>query len=273
MLVLATLLASCQETAKKESVTNQPEKNPPKREATVWHLEHSGFAVKTQNFFLIFDYPPQESKDGLAAGSIDPAEIKDLNVIVFVSHSHWDHFNPEIAQWKQSVKKITYVISEVKSGYPGEFKERVKDNLIEMKFNDKKEVDQNLEIQTVKAIDDGVGYIVKVDGLTIFHGGDHALWNSSIKEAYEEEIGKVAKENVDIAFLAVDGGRQNLKSADEGAIWAIEKIKPKVAVPMHGSYEYMVNFVNGIKDEKVRSSVLALKKGETFSYTDGKANK
>ena len=52
-------------------------------QAFIWYLYHSGWAVKTRNYLLIFDYTePSErpTKRSLDSGSIDPAEIGDQNV-------------------------------------------------------------------------------------------------------------------------------------------------------------------------------------------------
>jgi hypothetical protein len=80
-------------------------------EAQIWYLGHSGWAVRTQNHFLIFDYweamktmPPGEAfvppdDASLATGYIVPSEIADQNVIVFVSHAHSDHFDPVVLTW------------------------------------------------------------------------------------------------------------------------------------------------------------------------------
>ena len=65
-------------------------------EALVWYLGHCGYAIKTSNHFLIFDYIELEeapTERGLAKGFIDPEELKDMNVTVFVTHSHLDHYD------------------------------------------------------------------------------------------------------------------------------------------------------------------------------------
>ncbi len=42
-------------------------------------------------------------------GFINPEEIDTLNVIVFVSHSHSDHYDPIISTWQKSIPAIKYV--------------------------------------------------------------------------------------------------------------------------------------------------------------------
>ena len=85
--------------------------------AVIWYLGHCGFAVRTQNHLLIFDY--QELRDGqqpklrpskpsLDNGWINPEEIKDLAVRVFVSHSHDDHFDRIVFEWKKTIPNIQY---------------------------------------------------------------------------------------------------------------------------------------------------------------------
>ncbi len=81
-------------------------------EASVWYLGHSGWAVKTKNHLLIFDYSPMGSKStelSISNGYVIPSEIKDQNVFVFVSHAHADHYDPEILDWENSIENITYI--------------------------------------------------------------------------------------------------------------------------------------------------------------------
>ncbi|MBE0664414.1 MAG: ankyrin repeat domain-containing protein, partial [Candidatus Aminicenantes bacterium] len=94
-----------------------------KGEALVWYTEHSGWAVRTANHLLIFDYykpDPAPDQPGLANGWIVPAEVKDLPVIVFISHSHADHYSPTVFDWKKEIQNITYIAGfkpEGKDGY------------------------------------------------------------------------------------------------------------------------------------------------------------
>ena len=93
-------------------------------QAMLWHLFHSGFAVRTANHLLIFDYWPanktKEKKPGLAHGRIDPEELADQNVVVFISHEHHDHWYRKSLEWQRGVKNIHYVVStEAHQEQPG----------------------------------------------------------------------------------------------------------------------------------------------------------
>ena len=52
----------------------------------VTYIEHSGFLVEAESCYYIFDYYKGEL----------PKLDKDKEVIVFCSHFHQDHFNPQI---------------------------------------------------------------------------------------------------------------------------------------------------------------------------------
>jgi len=86
--------------------------------ATVWYLRHSGWAVRIGDALLIFDYQERLGMEEVTSatprtlenGLIDPAEISDLDVFVFVSHAHGDHYDPVIFEWQGEIEHLTYFI-------------------------------------------------------------------------------------------------------------------------------------------------------------------
>jgi len=174
--------------------------DPPSGGAVVWYLGHCGYAVRTLNHLLVFDY--QESRDGqqpksrpaqpsLAAGWIEPAEIRDLKVRVFVSHSHGDHYDPVIFNWKKAVPDIAYF-----------FGWRAADELTyaylvgpraEFKSDD-------MEIATINSHHSGVpevAWLIKVDGLVIYHNGDC----QPADPASEHDFLRAKTRRIDLAFV------------------------------------------------------------------------
>src|ERR1044072_5174864 len=132
-------------------------------EAYVWYLHNSGWAIKTRNHFLIFDYVGTSSPSAtpsLSNGQITAKEIGAQRVIVFVTHQHEDHYSRHIFELEKSVKQIAYVFGSTVV------------NPRERKTGD------DAEVVPVRSTDLGVGFLVKVDSLTIFHAGDHALWHT-----------------------------------------------------------------------------------------------
>ncbi|UCG88030.1 MAG: hypothetical protein JSW71_05655, partial [Gemmatimonadota bacterium] len=86
--------------------------------ATVWYLRHAGWAVRLSDALLVFDYQQSlgmedvtdETPRNLENGLIDPAEISDLDVFVFVTHAHGDHYDPVIFEWQGEIESLTYFI-------------------------------------------------------------------------------------------------------------------------------------------------------------------
>jgi L-ascorbate metabolism protein UlaG (beta-lactamase superfamily) len=233
-----------------------------KEQASIWYLGHSGFGIKTQGHFLIFDYAPQTRwKSKLSKGGIDPKEIKQYKVLVFVSHAHRDHFDPRIFRWASSMDTVTYILSR------GCRAKKIKDaKIVRIGPNRSKRVG-DAEIITIKSTDEGVGFLVKVDGLSVFHAGDHALWDEALSRAYKRQIDRLAKRHgaVDIAFIPV--GRS--KSVRKGAYYAIKRLSPRAIFPMHcrGNEREYRSFAKAAKKKGIKGEIFCAKKrGDKFVY-------
>lgn len=239
-------------------------------QAVVYYLGHSGWAVKTKSHFLIFDYFEMDrniGNKGLENGYIDPYEIKDENVFVFVSHKHQDHFDKKIKGWKDIVPNITYIAGwySIGSNFIG-----VPPHTNTTAFD--------LGIYTLKSTDEGSGFLINVDGLTIFHAGDHANWEDNDPDvSYYDEIDYIADKNskVDIAFIPVttfSGLRP--KCMTVGAIYALKKLNPDAAFPMHGNNrEYLYKEFAAEDGAKDFNIVCAEKPGDFFFYKYEKITK
>ena len=209
-----------------------PDLDTPNGGAAVWYLGHCGYAVRTQNHFLIFDY--QETYDGrqrksipsqraLADGWIDPKEIKDLNVRVFVSHSHPDHFDPVIFTWKKIIPDIAFY-----------FGWKIDDNPFHNYLvGPRAELTSGgLTISTINSHHSGVpevAWLVKVDGLVIYHNGDCLPDNPGA----EHDFLKSKSSRVDLAFVfpvTTPGEKYTIQEED-----FFRKFKVGAAFPMHAT--------------------------------------
>lgn len=80
---------------------------------SIRYLYHSGFAVKTASHLFIFDYYLDTPRGcGPDQGVVSPAMLQDRDVVVFVSHSHGDHYNPAIFQWRRVKPQIRYILAD-----------------------------------------------------------------------------------------------------------------------------------------------------------------
>ena len=220
-------------------------------EAIVWSLGHCGFAVKTRNRLLIFDYfsrgGPRPAKPSLANGFVDPEEIKHLDVTVFVSHSHGDHFDPVILSWRPVIENITYVF-----GWNAGKGERT----IDLPAPRATTAIDGMEILTVNAEHNDVpeaAYLIKVDGLAIYHAGDY--------------IGALDTYKDDMEFLRKKAGRIDL--AFIGRYQQAELLEPRIVFPIHAyNREFMYGaFAREAAEKKLPSRVVCPEnKGDRFEF-------
>jgi len=242
-MLIAVLFAAAGVTAaaqEKEDVPSLLRTSLEDKEAIVWYLHHSGWAIKTRRHLLIFDpvepeHRPKkgekEPKGSLANGRIDLEEIAGQNVFIFVSHRHADHYKRSILDWKTSLPYSRYVFGWDEEGVPA--------HVVKMKSKEEKTID-GIDVLTIDANDEGAGFVVKVDGLVIFHAGDHAHWPGA-NESFPKEIQRVAamETPIDLLFLPVATGMGDMDPwITYGAYWAMCELKPRVMFPMHsGGHE------------------------------------
>lgn len=255
---------------KKENSEDLLERKFEEKEAIIWYLGHSGWAIKTKDHLLIFDYREtgiKPDEPSLENGHINPSEIKDQHVFVFVTHDHPDHYSQTIFEWEKSVRDITYIFG---------WQARTGPNYVCMGPRERKKID-DMEISTITSTDAGVGFCIKVDGLVIFHGGDHAHWGGSM-DPFKREIDYLSKseKEFDIVFLAITTGMgQRRESITRGVFYAIKELLPEVMFPMHaGGKEHLCKeFAKEASKKKFETKVhYAMNKGDRFFYQNGKIN-
>jgi L-ascorbate metabolism protein UlaG (beta-lactamase superfamily) len=210
--------------------------------AEVRYLFNSGFAVKTGGRFLIFDYynmSPFRGLQGLEGGVVEPKKLTGLDVTVFASHAHMDHFVPAVLKWEREIPDIRYVLSyDIKS-------DGVR-NVVRA-FPDKTYEVGGMQVRTLPSTDAGVAFVVRTEDLTLYHAGDLNWWhwegepddeNRAMGDAYKKEIDKLKGETFDLAFVPVDPrlGGEYLWGLD----YFMQQADARVIFPMHFRNAYSV---------------------------------
>jgi len=204
---------------------------------TVWYLYHSGFAVKTAGHFLIFDYWRDTPGKGLDSGAINPKELVGQDVIVFVSHRHGDHYNPVILNWWRELPGLRYVLSDDVPSAPGAL----------MASKNKTYKQSDFTVETFASTDEGVAFLVCIDGLRIYHAGDLNWWhwagesdsyNAQMSADYRGQIDLLGKEPIDLAFVPVDPRLEEQYAL--GIDYLMRSAQVRCAVPMHFGQESAV---------------------------------
>jgi L-ascorbate metabolism protein UlaG (beta-lactamase superfamily) len=239
-------------------------------EALIWYLGHCGWAVKTRTRLLIFDYWEQHAPRGvrsLANGRINTDEIRSLDVFVLVSHDHGDHYDPVILEWADELPKVTYVF-----GWDAD----LNPDFIYLTNERETWAFDGLEINTVNhRFDDipEVAYLLKVDGLTIYHSGDHASTSETPNRTFTGNIDYFAEkqESVDIAFVSAFG-RRGGAVVNNGDLYTIEKLRPRVVFPMHhgGGEDLNQRFADEVGPNFVTIPIVAPRRlGDRYLFSDG----
>jgi len=240
-------------------------------EAAVWYLGQSGWAIKTKNNLLIFDYfinprttAPLDSC--LASGYIKPEELKDLKVTVFSSHSHQDHYNKDIFTWKETIADIEYVLC---------FKPGDTDEAYTFIPIHGEQMVRDMKVSTIKSTDLDGGFLVEVDGLAILHPGDHANGEDALMDAFKEEVDLIAAKKipVDILFAPIRGcGLGQPDQVKLGVHYMLEKLQPALFVPMHAG-EFSVEYKKFADEMAAENTSVKTKwvsaKGDRFGYKNG----
>ena len=179
---------------------------------------------------------------------------------VFVSHSHDDHFDPVMFTWKRTVPDIAYYLGwkaaedpsyhylvGPRAAYTGD----------------------GLEILTINSHHSGVpevAFLVKVDGLVIYHNGDYRM-DYRADFPYLQQHAK----RVDLVFvLGVSGETEQyaLQNRD-----FFERFKPGAVFPMHaeaGSRMYH-DFETAFRVRMPTLPVVVPEKlGDRFEYRAGR---
>lgn len=196
------------------------------------YLFHSGFFVETEDKILVFDYFEDNCKkqSAFSCGKLKPEDFSDeKEVIFFVSHAHYDHFDKEIFKLHKNSK---YVISN-------DLRIAKNESITLCEPYQTLEID-GLKIQTFGSTDEGLSFLVNIDGKNIFHAGDLNWWHwegesesekENAKKMFFAEVEKLEGIHIDIAFFPVDPRLED--AYFYGGKYFIEKIKPDVFIPMH----------------------------------------
>ncbi len=193
----------------------------------VIYFNHSGFLVETEKKVLLFDYYTQGGRFDF----FNPKDYKGKEILFFVSHNHGDHFDKRILQWS---KDAAYVISQdvtLDSTFHGD--------VLYVKPHETYEF-HGLTIETLQSNDEGVAFVVEVDGEAIYHAGDLNWWhwngepkefNDGIAKSYQEEILRIKGRKFHVAFIPAD-----LRLGDKYC-WATDyfmgEIEALAVFPMH----------------------------------------
>jgi L-ascorbate metabolism protein UlaG (beta-lactamase superfamily) len=203
------------------------------------YLRRSGWLAETKNHLLLFDYVPYEGKnfDDFVQSQFNNALKNNKKLFIFISHEHEDHFYSKLLDWSKKYTNLKIVL--------GWNYESSQSGIYTLSGRDENMIDA-IKVAVHAANDAGSGFLVTVDGVSIYHAGDHAQWLPELKEDFLKEItyikGKVQK--INFAFVPVENRRKHVM---DGAVAATKILNPEYVFPMHSKFEDYKIFAGRIK--------------------------
>ncbi|MCP5107370.1 MAG: hypothetical protein GY950_28545 [bacterium] len=228
------------------------------KETLIRHVARRGWLVKTANHVLVFDYIPVHRRvvfrlgaSFIYSGNINPRVLKGRRVVSFLSHVPYKH--PGVGagfHWGRLIPDHTYVL-----GWP-------KQEDVDFKYipgGTARRIGA-LDIRTVKTGEVGeecLGFLVKVDGLVIFHAGNNTCANEGEVGKFLERIRSVGGDwkKIDIAFLPVHGKDDHFQNRD--TLHIIKELQPRAVYPLYagGKDHYYREFAAAVEKENLKTVV------------------
>jgi len=200
----------------------------------VTFIAHSGFLVELEQVCLLFDW---------WTGSLPPLPEKPL--LVFASHRHEDHFAPAIFSLADPGRSVRFLLGSDLRVTPRNLErwgvsEQVASLVRRMGKREIAEVFPGVSVQTLPSTDEGVAFLVRTEGRTVFHAGDlnwwhwegeDPAWNAEMAVHFKEYIEPLRDEQLDLAMFPIDPrlGEQGFW----GPAYLLELTDTRRLLPMH----------------------------------------
>ena len=193
------------------------------------HIEHSSVYVEMENYQLLFDYVKGDT----------PFLKKDKPLIIFASHRHPDHFHKDIFSISNWVDDVTYVLSDDIVTKENKNQVWMAPHQVSYLF------DRDIRIETLKSTDEGVAFLVWLEGKEIYFAGDLHWWhwigeedtfNQNMEKSFKEEMRRIKDRHIEVAFIPLDPRQE------EASIWGMDYMMRNLSIrnvfPIHQWKEY-----------------------------------
>ncbi len=240
------------------------------KEALIWYLDDNSWAIKTSHYLLIFDFnnwgiiPENQS---IYNGRVNPVELGNLSeskILVFKSYE--GKLDPKIIELKKEREDVIIISG---SEIPEISDTKILTPHSKMSLS-------GLGVNVTKANAGELGFIINVDGLTIYYAGIHGLWNNDYRESFFSEINYVKSntEWIDFAFFPITNTRALYDFPAEGMITVADELNIKTLFPMGGSgtAKFYYKKVADLAEQKRFETrvVCAENRGDRYFYRNGK---
>lgn len=215
----------------------------------VTFLDHSGFLVELPKHYLLFDW---------WKGTL-PALEESKPLAVFISHEHEDHCNPAVFALDDGKRGVSFFLESDIALTPKRCEEwdiphTVRERCHGMDGGATVTLPDGLCVTALPPTDQGVAFLVKCDGQTVFHAGDlnwwhwdgeDAAWNDEMETKFKTYTLPLRGMHIDLAMLPMDPRQE--AAGYLAAAYYLQLCEIRHCFPMHqwGNFGFTEGFLKG----------------------------
>jgi L-ascorbate metabolism protein UlaG (beta-lactamase superfamily) len=175
----------------------------PDKNLQIRYFYNSGWMIETANHAIVIDFI-QHAASGITINYLQQllrqASDKGKKPIVMITHDHNDHFDPAILELAKAFPQIEFI-------FGWQYKFSISASIKTLNNRDSL-FTSTYKIYSHISTDDGVGFLIQIDGNSIYHAGDHALWAEQITQQFTDELKFIRSKakQIDIAFAPAARG-------------------------------------------------------------------
>lgn len=201
----------------------------------VTFLAHSGFFLELETASLLFDW---------WKGELPPLPA-DRPLLVFASHRHEDHFNPAIFSLAEGGRDVRFLLGKdirltERNRARWDPSDDVAGRCLALGGGETVAPIPGVTVETLPSTDEGVAFLVSLEGKTLFHAGDlnwwhwegeDKAWNRNMEVNFKRYCEPLRGRHMDLAMFPIDPrlGEDGFR----GARYFLELTDTACLLPMH----------------------------------------
>jgi len=196
----------------------------------VTFLAHSGFFLELETASLLFDW---------WKGELPPLPA-DRPLLVFASHRHEDHFNPAIFSLAEGGRDVRFLLGkDIRLTERNRARWNLSDDTaarcLALGGGETVSPIPGVTVETLPSTDEGVAFLVSLEGKTLFHAGDlnwwhwegeDKAWNRNMEINFKRYCEPLRGRHMDLAMFPIEDGFR-------GARYFLELTDTACLLPMH----------------------------------------
>ena len=201
----------------------------------VTFLAHSGFFLELETASLLFDW---------WKGELPPLPA-DRPLLVFASHRHEDHFTPAIFSLAEGGRDVRFLLGKdirltERNRARWDLSDDVAGRCLALGGGETVAPIPGVTVETLPSTDEGVAFLVSLEGKTLFHAGDlnwwhwegeDKAWNRNMEVNFKRYCEPLRGRHMDLAMFPIDPrlGEDGFR----GARYFLELTDTACLLPMH----------------------------------------